>query len=515
MNILMIVDKKGSAIWRLAKGIQKNLPHFQIDVADVHPKRPDDEQIDFFYRKAKEADILDFEYWKTYTMLRENYPELMNKKKFLAHYNPYNLFEEEWDLPVTTCNKDMNSRLKSIYVPLSIDTDLFQYKRDITNNKTIQMVSGRIESKKGVLPVAEACKALGYKLLLIGSISNREYFNKIMATGVVEYRENVSDSDLVASYHESVVHVCNSIDNYESGTMPIIEAMLCGTPVLTRNVGHVPDLDNSKNMVIRDGEPEDINDLKKQLKDLVEDEKKRFDLRENAWNTAKTKGDVRRALKYEDMYWQMYSDKPLVSVIIPTFNRKEMLVDVISSVITQNYPAVEIVICDDGSNDGTKEMITAMQGKYPIKYVNTQTPDEYNLAYARNLGVIEASGKYVMFLDDRYKLDQDCVSKMVEQCFPGRWVYGNKHNNKETFVENFSMMERAEFIKAGMFNQSCKLYGFQSQELRERFRNQGFKLNFIESAKCEILCGTKNRFKKKNEILKAKDILFKLGLGGR
>ena len=78
----------------------------------------------------------------------------------------------------------------------------------------------------------------------------------------------------------------------------------------------------------------------------------------------------------------MLYDKPLVSVIIPTFNRKEILLKVIEGVIGQNYPAIELVICDDGSNDGTEEMIKNIRKKinYTIKYINTGTPDEYNLA---------------------------------------------------------------------------------------------------------------------------------------
>ncbi|MBU1759384.1 MAG: glycosyltransferase, partial [Bacteroidetes bacterium] len=55
----------------------------------------------------------------------------------------------------------------------------------------------------------------------------------------------------------------NSLFDFESGTLPILEAMACGVPVLTRNIGHVPDLFDGKNMVIREGEQNDVEDLKK------------------------------------------------------------------------------------------------------------------------------------------------------------------------------------------------------------------------------------------------------------
>lgn len=511
MRILTVVEKEGTAIWRLAQGVKKYNPQFNIDVVAVHPKRPDVDQLNTFYELAKKADILDFQYWKTYVMLRDNYPELMNKKKILSHHNPYNIYEEKWEEldAVVANNATIHSKLKKNFIPLGVDAELFKFNKEYKGDK-IQMVSGRIESKKGILPVAEACKGLGLKMLLIGSVSDGEYFKKIMDTGVVEFREKVSDQELVNSYYESKIHVCNSIDDYESGTMPILEAMLCGTPVLTRNIGHVPDINNDRNMFIRHGNPEDIEDIKESITKMLSMDLDK--MRNEAWNTAKAYNDLRRARRYEKLFWEVYSKQPLVSVIIPTFNRKEILSQVLISVFNQDYPAIEIIVCDDGSTDDTQEMIKKVQGQYPIKYVNTNTTDEYNLAYARNLGVIESSGKYLMFLDDRYELEQDCISKMVENMYPQRWVFGNKGNKKTTFVENFSMIHRKEFIMAGMFNQSCKMYGFQSQELRERFRLQRFKLNYVESARAKIISKTKNRYNKKEEILKAKDILFKLGL---
>lgn len=514
----MIVDKLSSAIGRLADGVKKYNPHIHIDIIAVHPKRPDIEQLNTFVELAQKADILDFEYWKTYLTLKEMYPELMNKPKMLAHYNPYNLFEEDWiEFPlITICNRAMleqtkkNKRIK--YIPLTIDAEKFLYKREATNNKTVLMVSSRIESKKGVLPVAQVCKELGYKLLLIGSVSKQDYFNEIMATGCVEFREKVSDEELLNAYYESTVHVCNSIDGYESGTMPILEAMMTGCPVLTRSIGHVPDIYNEKNMVVRKGQTEDTEDLKKELKSLMEDENKRKEMREVAWNSVKIRDDVRRAREYEKMWYSLVTDDPLVSMIIPTFNRKENLMKIIESVIEQKYPAIELVICDDGSTDGTKELVELVRDKtsYPIKYINTGTTDTYNLGLARNLGVIESIGSILVFLDDRYVLDKNCISEFVKNIYPKKWLFGDKGTGKRNFVENFSCIYRQEFIRAGMFNATIKLYGFLTQETRERFKQQGFDYKYIETAKAETISNSKAKYSKKDEIRKAKNILFKM-----
>lgn len=519
MKILIVTDKVGSAIWRLAQGVQKYNPHIQIDVIAVHPKRPDIDQLNEFVEKVEKADIISFEYWKTYITLRESYPELMNKPKMLAHYNPYNTFEEEWrefDI-ITVPNKTIQDMLRKRsvmrYVPLTIDLEKFPFSREYTDSNTVLMVSGRIEGKKGVLPVAEACKELGYKMLLVGSISKKDYFDEVMKTGVVEFRQSVSDDELLRAYQESAIHVCNSIDSYESGTLCILEAMSVGCPVLTRNVGHVPDISTGTNMVVRKGGPEDLEDLKTELKNLMDNPIKRKEIRDEAWNSAKVRDDVRRAREYEKIWHSMLSNKPLVSVIIPTFNRKEILAKVIESVFKQTYPALEIVVCDDGSTDGTREFIQSIQKRslIPIKYVNTETPNEYNLAYAKNLGVIELIGEALVFCDDRYAMDREAIEKFMSKLHSKKWLFGDKGTGKRNFVENFGCIYRQEFIDGGMFNQSCKLYGFQSQELRERYKRQGFKFDYVE-AKAEILISSKNRYKKRDEIRKAKNVLYKLGL---
>ena len=522
MKILMIVEKVGTAIYRLAEGVKKYNPHIHIDIVDVHPKRPDVTQLQRFGELALRADILCFEYWKTYTMLRERYQDsqLFKKPKMLAHYNPYNLYEESWDefdiitVPNRSMQEAMRRNRKVKYIPLTIDIEKFPFQREYIDSKQVLMVSSRIESKKGVLPVAEVCKKLGYKLLLVGSISDRGYFDKIMATGVVEFREKVTDEELLKAYYGSAVHVCNSIDDFESGTMPILEAMLTGCPVLTRNIGHVPDLDNGKNMVVRKGESEDLDDLEKELKRLMDNLPKRQQMREDAWGTAKVRDDVRRAREYGKMWYSMLSDKPLVSVIVPTFNRKENLLKIISAVIDQDYPSVELVVCDDGSTDGTRELIEQIRERtfYPIKYINTETPDIYNLGRARNLGVVESVGDILVFCDDRYKMEKDCISKFVEKLVKKKWLFGDKGTGKRNFVENFSCIYRNEFVRAGMFSEHCKTYGYLTQETRERFKGQGIEFIYVEGAKSETISGSKARYTKKDEIRCSKNVLYKMGM---
>src|SRR3990167_11508351 len=95
-KILQIVDKNGTAIDRMATGIQVNLPHHQIRKIAVHPKKPSFIDLELYKRWASWADLFDYHYWKTAEMLRKEYPEFNNKPSILTHYNPYNLEESDW-----------------------------------------------------------------------------------------------------------------------------------------------------------------------------------------------------------------------------------------------------------------------------------------------------------------------------------------------------------------------------------------------------------------------------------
>ncbi len=84
-----------------------------------------------------------------------------------------------------------------------------------------------------------------------------------------------------------------------------------------------------------------------------------------------------------------------VSVIIPTHDRLRMLHDAIDSVLAQTYRDFEIIVVDDGSDDGTAEKIAARYGSA----VRVLTQARRGVAAARNLGVKCSRGAYLAFLD--------------------------------------------------------------------------------------------------------------------
>ena len=83
-----------------------------------------------------------------------------------------------------------------------------------------------------------------------------------------------------------------------------------------------------------------------------------------------------------------------ISVIIPTYNRAHTLSQAIGSVMKQSLPPAEIVIVDDGSTDGTAELV---QNRFPnCRYLHQQNQ---GVSSARNSGIAAASGEWLAFLD--------------------------------------------------------------------------------------------------------------------
>lgn len=86
----------------------------------------------------------------------------------------------------------------------------------------------------------------------------------------------------------------------------------------------------------------------------------------------------------------------LVSAIITTHNRKELLKRAIESVFAQTYPNIELVVVDDHSDDGTSEICKDSR----INYIFIPKEESHGGNYARNLGIKASHGKYCAFLDD-------------------------------------------------------------------------------------------------------------------
>ena len=86
--------------------------------------------------------------------------------------------------------------------------------------------------------------------------------------------------------------------------------------------------------------------------------------------------------------------KPLVSVIIPTYNRGWVVQEAIDSVLDQDFRDYELIVVDDGSNDNTREILESYG-----KAITVLQQSNRGVSAARNRGIAEAAGRLIAFLD--------------------------------------------------------------------------------------------------------------------
>ena len=103
-------------------------------------------------------------------------------------------------------------------------------------------------------------------------------------------------------------------------------------------------------------------------------------------------------------------NKPLVSVIMPVFNRKDTILNAIYSVLNQTYSNIELIIIDDYSTDGTRTLLNSfINANFKI----ILHEENKGSSYARNTGLKKAQGKYIAYLDSDNEWDERYIETMV------------------------------------------------------------------------------------------------------
>ena len=128
--------------------------------------------------------------------------------------------------------------------------------------------------------------------------------------------------------------------------------------------------------------------------------------------------------KIHDKTWNNSSppkyDKK-VSIIIPVYNRKEILGKTLAGILHQSYPTnlIEVIIADDGSSDNPQELLKKFKPFFEIKYVS-QEDLGFRASAVRNLGVSQASHENLIFLD----CDMLPLPNLVESMM--KWLHVSK-----------------------------------------------------------------------------------------
>ena len=107
----------------------------------------------------------------------------------------------------------------------------------------------------------------------------------------------------------------------------------------------------------------------------------------------------------------MYLSNPMVSVIVPVYNAESTLRRCADSILEQSYPDLELILVDDGSKDSSPLICDSyMQKDARVRVIHKPNS---GASATRNLGIAEARGHYLQFVDSDDWLTPDATEKLV------------------------------------------------------------------------------------------------------
>jgi glycosyltransferase involved in cell wall biosynthesis len=194
------------------------------------------------------------------------------------------------------------------------------------------------------------------------------------------------------------------------------------------------------------------------------------------------------------------------SIVIPTYNRRPILEKCLRALEQQTYHgSYEVVVVDDGSTDGTVEWLNQSSQMFP--HVRLLQQNHQGPAAARNLGVKQAAGDTIIFIDSDLVVTEIFLQAHTEAMTQAQQALG--HNclftygaviNTSNFdtptaeaykITDFSaayfatgnvMISRQWLLQAGLFDTQFSLYGWEDLELGVRLKNLGLKLVKVPEA---------------------------------
>jgi len=195
-------------------------------------------------------------------------------------------------------------------------------------------------------------------------------------------------------------------------------------------------------------------------------------------------------------------EAPMVSVVIPTYNRKDLLKECLDSLFNQTYPKerYEIIVVNDGSTDGTEEVLKEYAKKAPcaFKWLTQQNKGSYA---ARNLGIKNARGEIICFIDDDCIADRKWLEDLVRAfeegvggvggnivCVKPRTLiekYCERNIPLDTRRRDLSYIPtcNAAYLKSLIENEiDTSLRNYGDRALSLKVQSKGFLLKHISSA---------------------------------
>lgn len=192
----------------------------------------------------------------------------------------------------------------------------------------------------------------------------------------------------------------------------------------------------------------------------------------------------------------------MVSIIIPTHNRIQWLQKCISHLSKQDFTdAAEVIVIDDGSNDGTDDYLTTIKEKFEFNLIHLRQKNR-GPAAARNYGINTAKGKILAFLDDDSMPHQNWLKEIIFSfrklslsyaVVKGRTrMYGysrfgaflqDNFDDSDSWITNNIAYRKEIFDKVGLFDEeNFTLAAWEDLDLGYRIQKAGFKKFYNENA---------------------------------
>jgi glycosyltransferase involved in cell wall biosynthesis len=230
-----------------------------------------------------------------------------------------------------------------------------------------------------------------------------------------------------------------------------------------------------------------------------------------------------------------------LSIIIPTYDRKETLKETILSFASQTSGDFEMIIADDGSSDGTGEMVKSLNVSFPLKHVWQKNSGRSS---ARNMGICAAEGEIILFIDDHIIVDKKLVEEHIGShdkaagtnvmvvrgrvCFirsaseaPDTTEYIpaekirpslDEQDPFRNFITNNISITKEALLSVGGFDEDFKEYGLQDSELGLRLKEAGCRFAKNPNAVGYIFgigLEFEDRIKRRRQIGRASVLFYK------
>lgn len=158
---------------------------------------------------------------------------------------------------------------------------------------------------------------------------------------------------------------------------------------------------------------------------------------------------------------------PLVSVSIITYNQKQFLKECIDSILIQNYNNLEIVIADDGSSDGSHQILENYKNDFPGLFILKLSKKNQGITKNSNAAHFACSGKYIFIMGGDDLMLPNKIKKQVEfmennpecsVCYHNLDVFDNSSKKTLYLINNKSNSYEGYFkdvVSKGVFNGAC------------------------------------------------------------